>query len=148
MPRRIFISLLVALSLIPFASHADGPSVAASHVWIREAPPGVSVMAGYLTLENLSGQTLTLVGVTSPDFRSVMVHKTVQLNGMDSMEPVTGLAIPAHKSVVFAPGGYHLMLMQPVKRLYDGDLVTLMLTFSDHSSLIIMAPVRRDQPQH
>ncbi|MGH8320665.1 MAG: copper chaperone PCu(A)C [Gammaproteobacteria bacterium] len=148
MSRKILIALLMALPLVPFASHADGPSVAASHVWIREAPPGISVMAGYLTLENLSGQTLTLVSVASPNFESVMVHKSVQKDGMDSMEPVTGLAIPAHKSVVFAPGGYHLMLMQPVKRLYDDDLVTLMLTFSDHSSLTIMAPVRRDQPQH
>ncbi|MGA9851943.1 MAG: copper chaperone PCu(A)C [Gammaproteobacteria bacterium] len=147
MLRRIFISLFMALSLMPLVSHADGPAVAASHVWIREAPPGVSVMAGYLTLENLSDQTLTLASVTSPDFGSVMVHKSVQHGDMESMEPVVNLGIPAHKSVVFAPGGYHLMLMKPVKQLFDGDLVTLTLNFSDHSSLTIMAPVRSDQPQ-
>lgn len=148
MLRKICISLYIALALIPFAGHADGPTMAASHVWIREAPPGVTVMAGYFTLENLSGQTLTLISVASPDFNSVSVHRSVQKNGTDSMEPVANLAIPAHQSVAFAPGGYHLMLMKPVKQFYDGDLVTLTLTFSDHSSLTIMAPVRRDQPQH
>ncbi|MGH8282283.1 MAG: copper chaperone PCu(A)C [Gammaproteobacteria bacterium] len=148
MLRRILIPLCMVFSFIPFAAHGDGPAVAASHVWIREAPAGVSVMTGYMTLENLSAQTLTLVSVTSPDFRSVIVHKRVQKNGMGSMQPVARIAIPAHQSFVLAPGGYHLMLMKPVKRLYDGDLVTLMLTFSDHSSLTIMAPVRRDQPQY
>lgn len=148
MTRKIFIALFMALSLVPFASHADGPTVAASHVWIRAAPPGVKVMAGYLTLENLSDQTLTLIGFTSPDFGSVMVRNSLQKGVTDSMAPVTNLAIPPHKSIVFAPGEYRLMLMQPIKQLYEGDLVTLILAFSDHSSLIIMAPVRHDNPQH
>ena len=140
--------LFIALSLVPFTSHADGPAMGASHVWIREAPPGVNVIAGYFTLENFSGQPLTIASISSPDFDSVMLHRSVQHDGVESMEPVATLSIPAHKSIVFAPSGYHLMLMKPHKQLFDGDLVTLMLIFSDHSSLTIMAPVRRDEPQH
>ena len=49
---------------------------------------------------------------------------------------------------MFAPGGYHLMFMQPHKRYYDGALISVTLAFSDHSSLTILAPVRRDAPRN
>ncbi|MBU6509576.1 MAG: copper chaperone PCu(A)C [Gammaproteobacteria bacterium] len=107
----------------------------------------MDTLAAYLTLTNHTGETLTLSNVSSTDFNSVTVHRTLQNNGMDSMVAVPHLSIPAHQSVKLAPGGYHLMLMQPIKPLYDGDLVMLTFTFSDHSSLSIMAPVRRDAPQ-
>lgn len=143
--RQIFLCLL--LLLIAGGANADGPSVTASRVWIPEAPPGVEIMAGYMTLTNQTDQVLTLDKVTSPDFSDVTLHQTLQQKGMDSMQAVKPLPIPAHNSVVLAPSGYHLMLMHPVKPLYGGDFVTLTLTFSDQSSLTIMAPVRRDAPQ-
>lgn len=147
MPRRFLRFLIPLLLLVAGAASADGPSVSANLVWIRQAPPGVEVMAGYLTLTNHTDHTLTLDSVSSPNFGSVAVHRTVQEHGMDSMQPVESLTLPPHGSVMFASGGYHLMLMKPVKPLFDGDLVTLTLRFSDHSSLTIMAPVRRDAPQ-
>lgn len=146
MPSRLKFSWLIAL-LLAGVAYAQGPSVSASHVWIRKAPPGVDTLAAYLTLTNHTGQALTLSTVSSTDFKSVAVHRTLQNNGMESMEAVPHLSIPAHQSVKLAPGGYHLMLMQPIKPLYDGDLVVLTFSFSDHSSLSVMAPVRRDSPQ-
>lgn len=140
--------LFILLTLAPFASHAQGPSVSASGVWIREAPPGVEVLAGYLVLTNHTDTALTLTGVISSDFGSVAVHQSVRRDGQDGMQPVPHFVIPAHQSVTLAPGGYHLMLMKPAKRLFDGDLVTLTLDFSDGSSLAIMAPVRREPPAH
>lgn len=143
--RRIIFGLLLLLTAS--AANAVGPSVSATHVWIREAPPGVEALAGYMTLTNQTAQPLTLDKVTSPDFGEVTLHRTVQQHGMDSMQNLKSLALPARQSVTLAPGGYHLMLEHPVKPLYDGDLVTLTLIFSDQSSLTIMAPVRRDAPQ-
>ncbi|MHB8423776.1 MAG: copper chaperone PCu(A)C [Gammaproteobacteria bacterium] len=148
MLRKLLPLLFIACFFMPITVNAEGPAVGASHVWIREAPPGVQVLAGYFTLENFSNRPLAIVSVTSPDFGSVMMQRTLQHNDRDRMEPVTTLSIPPHQSVVFAPGGSHLMLIKPRKRFFDGDLVTLTLTFSDHSSLTIMAPVRRDNPQH
>ena len=138
--------LLAFLMSAASTAHAEGPSILASHIWIRQAPPGAEVMAGYMTLTNQTGKAFTLDAVTSPNFGEVALHRTLQRNGMDSMQPVRSLLLAAHASVKLAPGGYHLMLMHPVKPLYDGDLVTLSLMFSDGSSLTIMAPVRRDTP--
>lgn len=148
MPRKPLMLLCLLATLAGFGARADGPAVGASHVWIREAPPGVSVMAGYMTLSNFTGKPLVLRDISSSDFGSVMLHRTVEKDGMDSMEAVQDLVIPAHGRVVLAPGGYHLMLMQPHTHLFDGDLVTLTLNFSDGSVLTILAPVRRDAPQH
>lgn len=142
--RRLFLLLALGAALLP--ALADGPSTRVSHVWIREAPPGVDVLGGYFTLENLTAKPLTLTGVSSPDFGSVMMHRTVQQGSQESMQEVAKIDLPARGSVEFKPGGYHLMLMQPKKNLYAGDSVTLMLTFSDGSELAIMASVRRDPP--
>ena len=146
--RRLFLLLALCAAFLPAALMADGPSTHVSHVWIREAPPGVDVLGGYFILENLTAKPLSLTGVSSPDFGSVMMHETVQQGGQESMREVAEVDLPAHGSVEFKPGGYHLMLMQPKKNLSAGDTVTLMLTFSDKSELAILAPVRRDPPAY
>lgn len=137
---------LFAILLAAAPAWGDSPSARASHVWIRQAPPGVKVLAAYLNLENLSDAPLSLDSVNSPDFDSVMVHQSVVKDGVESMVPVDKLSIPAKGRVELKPGGYHLMLMQPKKNLFAGDTVTLMLRFSDGSELAILAPVRRDPP--
>lgn len=138
--------LCLALLMLPLAAFADGPSVSASHVWIRQAPPGITVMAGYLSLQNLTAKPLELKSVTSPDFGTVEMHRSFVKDGQEQMEPVSSITLPVHGGIEFKPGGYHLMLMQPKKNLFAGDMVTLDLSFSDGSELAIMAPVRRDAP--
>ena len=139
---------LAAILLLPFAAFGDGPSVSTSHVWIRQAPPGINVLAGYLTLQNLTGKPLDLRSITSPEFGAVEMHRSFVKDGQEQMEPVSTLTLPAHGSVEFKPGSYHVMLMQPKTYLFPGDMVTLDLSFSDGSELTVMAPVRHDPPAH
>lgn len=139
---------ILSLLLLPIAAWSAGPSVNASHVWIRQAPPGISVLAGYFLLHDLTDKPLELESVTSPDFASVQMHRSFMKDGQEQMEPVPSVTLPAHGSVEFKPGDYHLMLMQPKRNLFAGDVVTLTLEFSDGSELTLMAPVRRDPPQH
>lgn len=139
---------ILSLLLLPIAAWSAGPSVNASHVWIRQAPPGISVLAGYFLLHDLTDKPLELESVTSPDFASVQMHRSFVKDGQEQMEPVPSVTLPAHGSVEFKPGDYHLMLMQPKRNLFAGDVVTLTLEFSDGSELTLMAPVRRDPPQH
>lgn len=134
--RRIFLGLLLLLAA--GIVYADGPSVSASQVWIREAAPGIEAMAGYLTLTNHTGRALALEQATSQDFGAVTLQ-----NGTRAVKALT---LAAHASVKLAPDGDHLVLTHPVKTLYAGDFITLSLTFSDGSSLTIVAPVRRNPP--
>jgi copper(I)-binding protein len=145
--RRGYSLLALVLVAAPLFA-ADGPSVQASHVWVRPAPPGVTVLAGYFTLENLTDAPLKLTGATSPEFAAVEMHQSTVKDGVESMQAVDSVTLPAHGKVEFVPGGYHLMLMQPKKDLGIGSMVTLMLTFSDGSELAILANLRRDPPAH
>lgn len=141
--------LYIAVTIqAPALVAADGPSTRVSHVWIREAPPGINVLAGYFTLDNLTDKALILNEVSSADFGKVEIHQSVQTNGVESMQQLDSLSVPAHGSVEFRPGGYHLMLMQPRKNFFSGDTVSLILSFSDGSQLAILAPVRHDAPAH
>lgn len=145
MLRRLCLAFLL---LLPVVASGEGPSVNASHVWIRQAPPGINVLAGYFMLQNLTDRSLELKSVASSEFASVEMHRSFVKDGEEQMEPVSSVTIPAHGSIEFTPAAYHLMLMQPRKNLFAGDTVTLNLDFSDGSQLTILAPVRRDPPAH
>ena len=42
-----------------------------------------------------------------------MLHQSKEENGVEKMLPVKSVPVPAHGTLSFAPGGYHLMCMQP-----------------------------------
>ena len=64
-------SRVVPLLLMLFAStcaHAGG-KLGVFDAWIRAAPPGATMMAGYATLKNTGDEPLTLLTVQSDAFR-------------------------------------------------------------------------------
>ena len=111
--------------------------------WVREAPPNAPTSAAYMIIENLSARQQTLTSVTSSAFASVMIHQTVNRDGMMQMEHKSQLEIAAKGKVVLAPGGYHLMLMGPKKNIIVGDKVALSLKFAEGEEMVIEVPVRK-----
>lgn len=134
----LLLSLLFGAGLAQAAS-----GVRAEEPWVREAPPTATVLAGYLILVNDSRHDLVLDSVSSPQFGSVQIHETMHDNGMTGMRQVPSLPLPAGNRIEFAPGGLHLMLMQPNTVLRQGDSVALVLHFADGTQLEVQAPVRR-----
>jgi copper(I)-binding protein len=63
-------------------------------------------------------------------------------DGMADMEEVTSFAIPAHGRLLFARGGNHFMLYDPIHALRVGDSVQLVLRFSDKRRVTVAVPVR------
>ena len=142
MPRRIAHLVLLAM-LYPLA-YAD-TTLHAYGAWVREAPPGASVLAAYLTIENPGINTETLVSVSSPEFGAGEIHVTEIKNGTASMTRLTSMAIPARGRQVLAPSGAHLMLMRPRRALHAGDSVTLRLRFKSGKTLSTSAAVMRTE---
>lgn len=114
-----------------------------SNAWVREAPPGSHVLAGYLTIENQGPATVTISGISGDDFSSIEIHRTVIEDGMARMLSIGQLDIPAGDSFVLEPGGYHLMLFNPDRTLTTGDSVELLLHVSNGPCLPVKAPVLR-----
>ena len=142
MPRQIaYLALVVALCPLAYAD----TTLQVHGAWIREAPPGASVLAAYLILENPGTKTETLVSISSPDFAAGEIHVTEIKNGMASMTRLTSMAIPAHGRQVLAPSGAHLMLMRPRRALHAGDSVTLRLRFKSGKTLSTSAAVMRTE---
>ena len=83
-----------------------------------------------------------LTGATSPACGSLMMHKSTRENGEDQMIMVDRVDVPAGGAISFAPGGYHLMCMQPSKDMKIGASVPVTLTFADGTKLKQDFPVR------
>lgn len=105
-------------------THAAG-RLEASAAWIRAAPPGSMMLAGYVSLRNSGDAPLTVVGADSAAFRSVSMHESLEENGVVRMHPLGKFAIAPGESVTFASGGKHLMLVQPLRQLKSGDAVRI-----------------------
>ena len=120
--------------------------------WVKEAPPGSSILAGYLSLRNTGETDIQLKKVESPNFASVELHKTVIENDIAKMQKQDCIMIASNATVDFHPGGLHLMLIKPQKRPVQGEQVTLLFHFSDQSRIKVEAKVKKstspDQHQH
>jgi len=136
--------LLFALLLTASTSlAAAGNGLAVEHAWVREAPPGASMMAAYLVIDNPTDQDAMLIGVESPAFSHVMLHRSVTVDGVARMVHQDRIPVPAHGSVTLEPGSYHLMMPAPDTRLVAGDKVGFVLHFADDSSIQVTAEVRK-----
>lgn len=98
--------------------------------------------AGYFTLKNNGDVDRILVEASSPGCKSIMMHKSKSVGGMEKMLMVDNVPVPAHQSVAFAPGGFHLMCMSPAKSMKPGSSVPVTLTFEGGISLTSDFPVR------
>jgi periplasmic copper chaperone A len=119
---------------------AAATAVTISHPWMRFLTPQIPA-AGYFTLNNGGAQPVTLTDAASQDCGQLMLHRSVTKNGTATMEMVQSVVVPAHGTVTFGPGGYHLMCMSPTATVAPGQSVPVSLRFSDGSSLSANFPV-------
>lgn len=133
-------ALCALLSASTFAASGD-VGVQARDAWIRWLPGNIP-SAAYLTLVNSGTAPQVLVGAASPDFAQVSFHQTRTINGISEMSPVSDLRIDPQHSLQFAPGGYHIMLMQALRDLHPGDRVSITLRFAGGKSLPVLFEVR------
>ena len=115
----------VLMSLTAFPALAC-PGVDITDGWIREAPPGAKVMAGYVQLHNQTTKTHTITQIRSKNFGAIEIHQTVMEDGESRMLSLDTLAIPPKAQIRLAPGGIHLMLFRPRQtQPHVGDTVVL-----------------------
>jgi len=122
--------LLILGLMLPTSALAELDIVDA---WIKNLPPTVPVRAGYMTIHNPGAAAVGIVSIRSDAFASVEVHRSVMKDGMMHMEPVAALNIAPGATVQLAPGGYHLMMMQPLQATRPGQRIEIVLQFDDGS---------------
>lgn len=134
----------VLMSAVPARAGDAGPdSLRIEQPWSRATAPGTPVGVGYLVIANDGDEDDRLIGAGSPIAARVMVHRSIEEDGVTRMEHQDeGIPIPAGGSVALAPGGYHLMLMQLERRLEEGDTVPLTLRFERAGAIEVELEVR------
>jgi hypothetical protein len=146
LPRIVVVAALGASASL--ASHALAAPSAAARVtvhgpYVRLLPPGQPNTAAFMTLRNGDEKDHKLVKAESSAARVVELHEHVHEGGMMKMRPVKAIEIKAGGAAVLEPGGLHVMLIDLVRPLREGEGVSLSLTYEDGSSAKIEAPVRR-----
>jgi periplasmic copper chaperone A len=116
-------------------------SVMIKQVQIRAMPPGSPSSAAYLVMHNHSDKDQVLVAAEMNDVTNVEIHQHVMVDGNMQMRQVEKVIIPAGEVIVFAPGGFHIMLIGLERPFKVGENVPLSLTFESGDVITVNAKV-------
>lgn len=113
--------------------------------WIRETPPSAQNAAAFLALHNNSATTKHIVTTQCSEVAArceLHEHLHAPDGGMRMKKISTPLAVPGNSTLTFAPGGYHIMLIDIKAPLRAGTQVKLVFVFDDQSTFAVQLPVR------
>lgn len=121
-----FLRRLAFALWLPAAVQASaGDSATFDAAWIRAAPPGSPVMAGYVSIGNPGGNEIVVEAAASDAFGAIEIHEMREVDGVMRMRPLPALRIEPGRGVELEPGGKHLMLFRPQRELAPGDVVEI-----------------------
>ena len=143
--QRRFWFFLVAGLLLAAVAQAQDPSgtILVSEAWIRAMPPSVKMTGAYLTIENATGAELVLTSAATTVARSVQIHRMEQVGEVMKMKEIGELRIPAGERAVLAPKGFHLMLIDLLRPLKEGETIPLVLNFAGGATMTVDAVVSK-----
>jgi periplasmic copper chaperone A len=148
---KMILAMILSLGYLSL-SYAEA-QIEIKDIWVRETPPGTSITALYMNIENSGGEDDTLKSVSSNISKSAEIHNTsVDQHGVAKMEMLESVSVPARESVHFEPGGMHIMLIDLREPLKSGDKVDIELVFDRAGQMKVQAEVvgigDKSQEQH
>jgi hypothetical protein len=86
--------------------------------------------AAYFMVENRGDHPIVLMAAEMPLAGRTEIHQTIVENNVARMEEADGgVEIAPGETFAFAPGGYHIMLLELTRDLVPGETLALALTF-------------------
>lgn len=146
--RHHFWLFLIAGMLLAVIAQAQEPNrtILVSQAWIRAMPPSMKMTGAYLTIENATGTELVLESAATNVARSVQIHRMEQVGEIMKMKQISEIRIPAGGRAVLAPKGYHLMLIDLLRPLQEGETIPLVLNFAGGTTVNVDAVVSKLGP--
>ncbi len=139
--KMLLIPVLISLSLSSWAA----PRLEIHDPWTPEAPPG-RMMAGFMTLHNPGTEPVVITKAESERFGRVEIHTMTMVDGVMRMRRLEQLDVAPGETVRLESGGIHLMLMQPLGPLVQGDTIAITLVTNTGERLELISTVRPRQP--
>jgi len=148
---------VLALATLPAlwacAPEADAPpsdtatAAASAGLTVSNARLVLSPVAGnpaavYFDLSYNGASGVSLDTVTVEGAGMTMIHDYAESAGKMQMVMADKVPLSASAPVSFAPGGLHVMAMEPTAALAAGNTAKVTLTLSDGTSVTVDVPVR------
>lgn len=127
----------------PALKQQGAHSVAHSHV--MPTAPGQRNSAVYFIFKNGTNLPVQLIGASSLRAKEVEIHEHVEKDGLMSMQKAESVIVPVGDEVTFAPGGYHIMLMNLDKPIKEGDVIDITLILENGQQVDFKAVASSDQ---
>lgn len=110
--------------------------------WARPVAIEGGNSAAYMVLANGGARPVRVVSVRTPAANEAGLHRTIiDADGLARMRPLAEAVVPAGDSLVFEPGGDHVMLVG-VRALMAGDAVEVTFLTADGEEIVARAVVR------
>ena len=120
-----------------------GENITVHNAWLREAPPTIKIMAGYMEIENLSDKALVLISAESDKFEHIEFHLSQVKDGVARMNQQNTINIAPNSTFTFKPESYHLMLINNIVPMREGKVASIKLTFEDGETYNFDTVVKR-----
>ena len=127
---------------MPFGVAATASGFSVEDAYIRAMPPGRTATAAYLSLSNISDRACSIIGGSSAVAATLEVHQQLNADGMMKMRPVAAVTVAAGETLLFRPGGFHLMLLGVEADLVPGESHPISLLTEDCGTIEMVAVVR------
>ncbi|WP_379921375.1 copper chaperone PCu(A)C [Erythrobacter sp. R86502] len=137
-----------AAGLAACSDQNDGPVDAATEgLAVRNARVVLAPVAGnpaavYFDLSYSGDASAVLTDVAVEGAGMTMIHDYAENAGKMQMIMADDVTIVPGTPVIFAPGGLHVMAMQPAATLQAGSSANVTFTLSDGTRTVVTAPVR------
>jgi periplasmic copper chaperone A len=126
--KKLLAVCLLALLTAPATAHEiKFGDLEIVHPWARATAGASKTGAVYMRIENNGNTDDQLIGMATDSAERVEMHASTEENGVASMQKVDAIDLPAHSTIKFKPGEYHVMLIgvDPPLREYDTFKMTL-----------------------
>ena len=150
----------------------SGGDIAISGAWARTSPMSVNGGAVYMEITAAADDELLTASVDASVAGTVEIHETLAadmaggdsampgeageetsedtmaggMSGEMTMRPVSSIVLPAGETVLLMPGGYHIMLLDLVAPLEEGQTFDVTLTFANSGTQVVTVEVRDEEP--
>lgn len=121
-----------ALLLLSSASRSE---ILLEHAWAQASPPKAVVGRAFVTITNQSDEIEHLVEVSTDAALNAEITGIRILQNVPNLRRLFNIDIPPHRSIVFAPGSYHILLRNLRKPLVAGEMITGELVFEKSGSI-------------
>lgn len=142
------LTALIVATINPKPSLADDQhKIGITDAWARVTLGNIANSAAYFSIENGGKSDDRLIDARGDISKKIELHTHIRDGDVMRMRRLdTGVAVPAGKSVAFAPGGHHVMLIGVKSPLKEGNTIALTLVFEKAGTIVVNVPVKRSAP--